>query len=165
MGASTALNVNLPAAIQSSVLSGEYAVEQLVCVPANAAVSLFTIAGGPCLASFYAVVSADIGGTAMNGTLEEVITTPANTMTFGTTVSCASLAAGTSIRWINTTGVLTPVTLGAVPIYPATVATLDCIFFCPIGTIKFLMTAANTGNFYFYMRYKPLSPACFVTAA
>jgi hypothetical protein len=116
------------------------------------------------MVAMYAIVSVDTGATGTNGTLQELVTTPSATVAIGTTVSVASKAAGTSIRWINTTGVLTPVTAGLVPIYPATIASLDISVLLPIGQVQFLTTAANTGNIKFYMVYKPLSPLSAVAA-
>jgi hypothetical protein len=146
-------------------LACERAIEQPVCVLTNAAQPLFNITGAPILMTgMYAVVSTDTGATATNGTLQELVTVPSATVTIGTTVSIASKAAGTSIRWINTTGILTPVTAGIVPIYPATIATLDILALLPIGQVQFLTTAANTGNIKFYMTYKPLSNLSVVTA-
>ena len=121
----------------------------------NAAQSMFTIAGAPCYARFVGIVTTSVGGTAMNGTLQEVVTTPAGTVVLSTTVSCASKAAGTSIRFVGATGVLTPVTAGAVIIDPVTVD--DTWNLCPIGAIQFLTTAINTGLITWYMDYVPLS--------
>jgi hypothetical protein len=146
-------------------LAVERCVEQPVCALTNAAQPLFNITGGPILmVAMYAIVSVDTGATATNGTLQELVTAPSATVVLGTTVSVASKATGTSIRWINTTGILTPVTAGIVPIYPATIATLDISALLPVGQVQFLTTAANTGNIKFYMVYKPLSPSCVVVA-
>ena len=164
MGAVTTINTFPEAAMYQSLICGEQCIEQPTVGFTNAAQKLFTISGGPIIATaFIAIVSADIGATAMNGTLQELVTTPSATVTIGTTVSLASLTAGTSIRWINTTGVLTPVTAGIVPIYPATIATLNINALLPIGALQLLTTAINSGNIKFYMRYQPLSPLSVVT--
>ena len=123
---------------------------------------LFTVAGGPVLAQIVGIVTTVLGGAA-NGTLQHTTTTPEGTVSLSTTVAIDSDAAGTSYRFVGATGVLTPVTAGAVIIDPVTVG--DCWFLLPIGTVKFLGSAARSGNIKWYIRYRPLSPDSLVTAA
>ena len=123
---------------------------------------LFTITGGPVLAQIVGIVTTIIGGVA-NGTLQITTTDPAATVSLSTTVAIDNDASGTSYRFVGATGVLTPDTSGAKIIDPVTVG--DCWFLCPIGSVGFLGSAAQTGNIKWYMRYKPLSPSSVVVAA
>ena len=128
----------------------------------NGADPLFVITGAPIYFRIFGVVTTILGG-ASNGTLQITTTVPAGTVALSTTVAIDSDAAGTSYRFIGATGVLTPVTAGAVIIDP--VLTDDCWFFAPIGTISFLGTAARTGNIKWYMDYIPCSPNSVVTVS
>ena len=85
------------------------------------------------------------------------------TVALSTTVAIDNDAAGTSYRFVGATGILTPVTAGAVIIDPVTTA--DCEFLVPIGNINFLGSAAQTGVIKWYMTYKPLSPNSVVIAS
>lgn len=124
---------------------------------------LFTITGGPIMVlSIVGIVTTILGGAA-NGTLQATTTVPSATVALSTTVAIDNDAAGTSYRFIGATGVLTPVTAGAVIIDPVTVG--DCKFLVPIGNINFLGSAARTGNIKWYMTYIPLSPSSVVVAA
>lgn len=123
---------------------------------------LFTITGGPVIGMVVGVVTTIIGGAA-NGTLQITTTAPAGTTSLSTTVAIDSDAVGTSYRFVGATGVLTPITAGAVIIDPVTVD--DCRFLLPIGTVSFLGSAARTGNIKWYMHYIPLSPNSLVVAA
>jgi hypothetical protein len=123
---------------------------------------LFTIAGGPVLAQVFGIVTTEIGGAA-NGTLQITTTVPAATANLSTTVAIDNDAAGTSYQFVGATGVLTPTTAGAAIIDPVTVDA--CWFLCPIGTVKFLGSDAQSGVIKWYMRYVPLSPSSTVTAA
>lgn len=140
----------------------ECCVEQPVCVPVNAAVSLFTITGGPVYGMFVGVVSTVLGGNT-NGTLAITTTTPAATVALSTTVAINSQAAGSSIRFVGAGGVLTPDTAGSKIVDPVTVA--DCWYLLTIGTVIFTMTASRTGNIKWYLRYRPLSSNSLVVAA
>ena len=129
----------------------------------NGADPLFVVTGGPILVTkIVGVVTTIIGGAA-NGTLQATTTAPAGTTALSTTVAINDDAVGTTYRFVGATGVLTPVTAGAVIIDPVTVA--DCEFLVPIGNINFLGSAARTGNIKWYMTYKPLSPNSVVTVA
>ena len=123
---------------------------------------LFVIAGGPILARVFGIVTTIIGGAA-NGTLQHTTTTPAATVSLSTTVAIDSDAAGTSYRFVGAAGVLTPDTNGAKIIDPVTVD--DCWFLLPIGTLKFLGSAARTGVIAWYLNYKPLCADVTVTVA
>ena len=124
--------------------------------------ALFTVTGGPVLAKIFGIVSTVIGGAA-NGTLQHTTVAPAATVALSTTVAIDADAVGTSYRFVGATGVLTPDTNGAKIIDPVTVE--DCWFLLPIGTVKFLASAAQTGVIKWYMLYKPLSPDSVVAAA
>jgi len=123
---------------------------------------LFTITGGPIIASVIGIVTTVLGGAA-NGTLQHTTTTPAATAALSTIVAIDSDAAGTSYRFVGVAGVLTPVTAGAVIIDPVTVA--DCLFLLPIGTLSFLGSAARSGVIKWYLTYKPLSVNSVIVAA
>ena len=154
MAVQTATNPYLSAQSQAGLLTTEKCLEQPTCAIISGATSLFTVAGGPVLAQIYGVVTTVLGG-ASNGTLQITTTTPSATVALSTTVAIDTQAAGSSIRFVGATGVLTPATAGSVIIDPVTVG--DCWFLLTIGTVKFLTTAARTGNIKFYLRYIPLS--------
>ena len=123
---------------------------------------LFTITGGPVYGMLTGVVTTIIGGAA-NCHIDITTTEPASDTALSTDVAIDNDAAGTSYRFVGASGVLTPVTAGAVIVDPVTVA--DCWFLLPIGTIKAHTSAAQTGNIKWYLRYKPLSPNSVVVAA
>jgi hypothetical protein len=124
--------------------------------------ALFTITGGPVRARITGIVTTILGGAA-NCHLDITTTTPAGTTQISTNVAIDSAAAGTSIRFVGATGVLTPVAAGAVIIDPVTVD--DCWFLLPIGTVYAHCSAARTGNIKWYMEYSALSPNSAVAAA
>lgn len=123
---------------------------------------LFTITGGPVYGMLTGIVTTIIGGEA-NCHIDITTTEPASDTALSTDVAIDNDAAGTSYRFVGASGVLTPVTAGAVIVDPVTVA--DCWFLLPIGTIKAHTSAAQTGNIKWYLRYKPLSPNSVVVAA
>ncbi len=125
---------------------------------------IFDITGGPVRATIYGIVTTVIGG-AGNGKLVITTTSPAATVDMSAgAVAYDSKAAGTSIRSINTTAILTFVTAGFVMMGNA-FATDDTEFFCPVGTIGFNGSAAQTGVIAWYMMYTPLSELSRVTAS
>jgi len=128
----------------------------------NGSDDLFTITGGPVRGVVTGIVTTIIGGAA-NGTLQITTTSPSGTTSLSTTVAIDNDAAGTSYRFVGATGVLTPVTAGAVIIDPVT--TDDSVFLLPIGTVKFTCTAARSGNIKWYLSYWPLSSSSRVVAA
>jgi hypothetical protein len=161
MGASTSRNVHLDSFAALAYQTAGQCIEQSTNAITNGAASLFTITGGPIMAQVVGIVSTVLVG-ASNGTLQITTTTPAATVSLSTTVAIDSQAAGSSIRFVGATGVLTPAAAGAVIIDPVTVG--DCWFLMPIGTVKFLTTAVRTGNIKWYLKYIPLSPNCVVAA-
>jgi len=164
MAASTSLNPYIGAAFNSGLLTTERSVVQATNTIVNAATSIFTVAGAPVKACFFGIVSVALDG-ACNGTLQETTVAPAATASLSTTVAIDSAAIGTSIRFIGTStakAVLTPLAAGAVMIDP--VLTDDCWFLLPIGTVKFLTSAARAGNIIWYMNYIPLSTDSVVSA-
>lgn len=125
--------------------------------------NLFVITGAPVIGRIIGIVTTIIGG-ASNGSLQITTTAPAATAELSAApVAIDNDAAGTSYRNVGATGVFTPVTAGAVIIDPVTVQ--DTEYLLPIGTVKFLSSAARTGNIKWYLIYKPLSPNSVVTAA
>jgi hypothetical protein len=126
----------------------------------NGSDDLFVITGGPILVmEFVGIVTTAIGGTA-NMTIQEGVTTPAGTVSLSTTVAISTNAAGTSYTFTAVaTPVLTPTTAGALALVPVT------RWLCPIGTIRALGSAAQTGVIAWYMSYKPLSPLSKVVVA
>ena len=151
----------LPMASNSFGLTAQKSVVQATNAIINGVANLFTVAGGPVYAKLVGIVSVTLGG-ASNGTLKETTISPASTATLSTTVAIDSAAAGTSIRFVGATGVLTPTTVGAAIIDPVTVD--DCWFLLPVGTVTFTTTAARTGNIQWFMNYIPLSPDSIVSA-
>lgn len=150
-------------ALQADVDAMERCVEKSDGAVLSGADNLFTIAGGPIIAKIVGIVTTEIGGAA-NGSLQITTTAPAATAELNAApVAIDADAVGTSYRNVGATSVFTPVTAGAVIIDPVTVA--DCEFLLPIGTVKFLSSAAQTGVIKWYMIYKPLSPSSVVTAA
>jgi hypothetical protein len=141
----------------------EQCVEKADGAVLNGTDDLFTITGGPVLATITGVVSTVLVG-ASEGRLQHTTTEPAATFELNAgAVTIDADAAGTSYRNVGATSVFTPDANGAVLIDPVTVE--DTQFLLPIGTVKFLSTAAQTGNIKWYMRYKPLSPNSKVVAA
>lgn len=128
----------------------------------NGTDDLFVITGGPVRAQLIGILSTSIGGAA-NGTLQITTTVPAATVSLSTTVAIGALVAGDSIRFVGATGVLTPTTGGAKIIDPVTVE--DCWFLMPVGTVKFLGSAAQTGVIHWYLRFIALSQSSVVAAA
>lgn len=129
-----------------------------------AADPLFTISGGPVRVRIFGIVTTTLEASASACKLTITTTSPAATVDMGTSVEMNGKAAGTSIRHINTTAVLTPVTAGFVMMGSA-FATEDTQFFCPAGTINFIGVAALTGVIAWYCEYTPLSPLSRVVAA
>ena len=126
---------------------------------------LFVITGGPIkVLSLIGIVTTIIGG-ASNGDLQLVTTDPAATVDFNAApVAIDSDASGTSYMNLNTTGIFTPVTAGFV-LSANSFATNETEYLCPIGTIHFRGSAAQTGVISWYLRYIPLSPLSRVVAA
>jgi len=144
-------------------LGQEQTIVKVLTDPGAAANALFTITGGPILVKKLVGVVTTVLAGAANGTLQATTTTPSGTTALSTTVAIDNDAAGTTYRFVGATGVLTPVTAGAVIIDPVTTA--DCEFLVPIGNINFLNSGAQTGVITWYMSYIPLSPASAVAAA
>jgi hypothetical protein len=129
---------------------------------------LFTITGGPVLATIFGQVTTVLSGAA-NATLEIITATPVATVALSTTVAIDTAAAGTVFSF-------TGVAAGTVPAlrvdaagtrwYAPSTATFDLAeFYLPIGVVGCLTSAARTGNIKWYMFYKPLSPNSLVVAA
>jgi len=128
--------------------------------------ALFTITGGPIrVKSIIGIVTTVIGAVASNGTLQATVTEPAGTVALSTTVSIVDDAAGTMYHFVGSTGVLTPVTVGAAILDLGSATAAQAEWIVPIGNINFLTSASNTGVIKWYMTYEPLSPSAVVTAA
>ncbi len=137
-------------------LGQEQVAVKVLTNPGAAANALFTITGGPILVKRMIGIVTTVLVNAANGTLQATTTDPVATTALSTTVAIDNDAKGTSYRFIGATGVLTPVTNGAVIIDP--LLTPDCEFLVPIGNINFLHSGAQTGVITWYMSYIPLSP-------
>lgn len=126
---------------------------------------IFDITGGPIkVLEIVGIVTTLIVG-ASNGKLQITTVAPAATVDMSAAaVAMDDKAVGTSIRHINTTSILTPVTAGFVMEGNA-FATQDVQFLCPIGSIKFTCDAARAGVIKWYLRYVPLSPNSRVVAS
>lgn len=146
----------------NKAFEGTQCVEKVDGAVLSGADDLFTVSGGPVIAQVFGIVTTVLGGAA-NGTLQFTTTTPAATVNISTTVAIDSQAAGSSIRFVGATGVLTPLAAGVKIIDPVTVE--DCMFLCPIGTMKFLGSAARSGVIAWYLTFRPLSPNSRVVAA
>lgn len=144
-------------------LGQEISIQKVQTTPSGGADALFTITGGPIFVRKIVGIVTTVLVNVANGTLQATVTEPAGTVALSTTVAIDNDAAGTSYRFIGATGVLTPVTAGAVRVDPVTTA--DCEFLVPIGNINFLTSAAMTGAITWYMSYVPLSPLSTVVAA
>lgn len=153
---------SLMAYAKQSLMHGRRCVEKLDGAVLLGADFLFDVTGGPVIAKVVGIVTTAIGG-ASNALLQHTTTTPAVTSGLSTTVAIDNDAAGTSYRFVGATGVLTPVTNGAVIIDPVTVE--DCSFLLPIGRLACNCSAARTGVISWYMTYIPLTPAAKVVAA
>ena len=165
---STAPNINLEASADVAMLilekHGEKCVEKADGHILNGADDLFIITGGPIYGKIVGIFATGSDATVGNGTLQITTVTPAATLALSTAVSVASKVAGTSVRFVGATGVLTPDANGAKIIDPVTVD--DCRFLMPVGTVKLLGSAANTvAVIKWYLRYIPLSPDSVVVAA
>lgn len=126
---------------------------------------LFTISGGPVIATIYGIVTTVIGAGTTNVKYTHTTTSPAGTVDLNAgAVDIDGDAAGTSYRNINTTSVFTPVTAGTVLLGNA-FATNDHSFFLPPGTVKLNSSAARSGVIAHYMEYRPLSHLSRVVAA
>jgi hypothetical protein len=124
---------------------------------------IFLITGGMVRATFYARVTTLIVG-ASSAKLTHTTDVPAATIDLCSAVAIDDDAAGTSYRWINTTGVLTPVTAGAVLMGNA-FATDDMEYLLVPGSVGLNCTAARVGVIEVCMMYTPLSPYSLVVAA
>jgi hypothetical protein len=129
---------------------------------------LFTITGGPVLATIFGQVTTLLVGAA-NGTLEIITATPVATIALSTTVAIDDDAAGTLYSFTGvaagTVPALRPDTAGTRWYAPST-ATFDVAqFYLPIGVVGFLGSAARAGVIKWYMHYIPLSPNSLVVAA
>lgn len=123
-------------------------------------VNMFTISGGPIkILELVGIVTTVVQSQTTSVKVTVTTTTPAATVDFSAgAVDLTGVAAGTSIRHINTTGILTPVTAGFVMEGNA-FATNDTQYLMPAGTMQVNnASSSNTGAITWYMRYIPLSP-------
>ncbi len=143
----------------------ERCVEKAVTtIPNNTTVDLFTVSGGPVIATLTGLVTTVVGGAA-NAKFQHTTVTPAATVELNAAaVAIDNDAAGTIYRNVGATSVFTPSTaLGVVLSDPVTVEEVN--FFLAPGTVKFHSSATQTGEISFYLRYRPLSPSARVVAA
>ncbi len=139
---------SMPMAMESSVTS--------LTTGAN---TLFTISGGPIkILEIVGIVTTNVQAQATSCKLTTTTVSPAATVDMSAAaVDLTGVAAGTSIRHIGTTAILTPVTAGFVMEGNA-FATNDTQFLVPAGTIQLNnASATNTGAIKWYLRYVPLS--------
>lgn len=123
-------------------------------------VTMFTITGGPIkVLEIVGIVTTVLQSQTTSTKLQVTTTTPSATVDMSAAaVDLTGLAAGTSIRHINTTAILTPVTAGFVMEGNA-FATNDTQFLIPIGSIIINnASSSNTGAITWYLRYVPLAP-------
>ena len=124
--------------------------------------NLFTISGGPVLAThFYGIVATIIGNNASTCTIQHACTDPAADIALSTAVRVDTDAVGTTYYIDNTAlGVFTPVTAGSV-IIPA----LMLPWLLTPGSLQATFSAANTGKIRWFIVFKPLSQLSKVVAA
>ena len=123
---------------------------------------LFTISGGPVLAThFYGLVATIIGNNASTCTIQHACTTPAADIALSTTVAIETDAAGTSYYISNAAlGAFTPITAGSV-----IQATQMLPWLLTPGTLQATFSAANTGKIRWFLSYIQLSQYSKVEAA
>lgn len=135
------------------------ALESSISTVASGNNLLFTISGGPIkVLEIVGIGTTILQAQATSCKLTTTTVAPAATVDMSAgAIDLTGLAAGSSIRHINTTAVLTPVTAGYVMEGNA-FATQDTQFLVPIGTIQLNnASATNTGAIKWYLRYVPLS--------
>jgi hypothetical protein len=150
------------AAIAARTLAMERSIEKSDGTVTNPTDDLFTIAGGPVMATeFIGVVTTVIGGPGPSTCQIQITTTdPVGTVNLSTAVAIETDAVGTTYSFTAAApGVLTPTTAGALANVPVE------RWLLPIGTVKAAFSATLTGNIKWYMVYKPLSPNSVVAAA
>jgi len=128
-------------------------------VLATGQTTAFTISGGPIqVLGIYGICTTAVQAQATSTQLQLTTVSPAATVNVSAAaVDLTGIAVGTSIRHINTTGILTPVTAGFVNEGNA-FATNDTQYFMPPGTLLVNnASASNTGAITWYLRYVPLS--------
>lgn len=150
-----AISSSVPSALPQSVASSAITL-------GAGATTMFTITGGPIkVLEIIGIVTTAVQAQATSTKLTVTTTIPAATVDMSAAaVDLTGAAAGSSIRHINTTGVLTVVAAGFVNEGNA-FATNDTQYLVPAGTININnASAANTGAITWFLRYVPLSPAC-----
>lgn len=149
-----------------SVIAGSASMQSLprclessVSTVASGDNALFTISGGPVkILEIIGICSSTLQAQATSCKLRITTVSPAGTVDMSAAaVDLTGIAAGTSIRHINTTSILTPVTAGFVMEGNA-FATQDVNFLAPAGVIYLNnASATNSGAIKWYLRYVPLS--------
>lgn len=140
----------------------EQAIEKTDGTVPNGDDNLFTISGGPILAThFYGLVTVVIGANIATCTIQHACTDPAADIALSTAVAITDDAVGTTY-YISSAGlgVFTPVTAGSV-----IQATQMLPWLLTPGNLQATFSAANTGAIRWFMVYKPLSPNSVVIAA
>ncbi len=123
-------------------------------------VGMFTISGGPIkVLEIVGIVTTVVQSQTTSVKVTVTTTSPAATSDFSAAaVDITGAAAGSSIRHINTTGILTVVAAGFVNEGNA-FATNDTQYLVPAGTLQVNnASSSNTGAITWYLRYIPLSP-------
>ncbi len=123
-------------------------------------VNMFTVSGGPIeVISLVGIVTTVVQAQATSTKVTVTTTSPAATVDFSAAaVDLTGAAAGSSIRHINTTNILTVVAAGYV-MGGAAFATNQPKVLVPAGTIQVNnASASNTGAITWYLHYVPLSP-------
>lgn len=123
-------------------------------------VNMFTVTGGPIkVLELVGIVTTLVQAQTTSTKVTVTTTSPAATVDFSAAaVDLTGATVGSSIRHINTTGVLTVVAAGFVNEGNA-FATNDTQYLVPAGSMQINnASASNTGAITWYMRYIPLSP-------
>lgn len=146
--------------LMASNLSFPQCVASSAKVLTTGAINMFTIAGGPIkVLELVGIVTTIVQAQATSTKITVTTTSPAATVDLSAAaVDLTGAAAGSSIRHINTTGILTVVAAGFVMEGNA-FATNDTQYLVPAGTMQINnASASNTGQITWYMRYVPLAP-------
>lgn len=146
--------------IQTDILGLPRSFASAAKTVSTGAVNMFTVSGGPIkVLELVGIVTTVLQSQTTSCKVTVTTTSPAATVDLSAAaVDITGATAGSSIRHINTTGILTVVAAGFVNEGNA-FATNDTQYLVPAGTIQFNnASASNSGAITWYLRYIPLSP-------
>lgn len=121
-------------------------------LPASGAGTIFTVSGGPIeILEIYGIVTTVIQTQACNLSLEVIDTASTTTTAICGTVNISAAAVGSFLTITGTLATAMIVNAGGTCIGQATPVVV------PVGTIKALTSATNTGQVQWGIRYRPLA--------